>query len=89
MHYARLAEAVNPGNDAANQAIGMLTQAYSTLGDAAETAALATVTSMARLQAVILSLSDIFLLLVAIFAGLGLMLFFVEKPGKAAGGDAH
>ncbi|HWL58386.1 MAG TPA: DHA2 family efflux MFS transporter permease subunit [Paracoccus sp. (in: a-proteobacteria)] len=89
VHYARLAEAVNPGNDAANQAIGMLTQAYSALGDAAETAALATVTSMARLQAVILSLSDIFLLLVLIFAGLGLMLFFVERPGKAAGGDAH
>ncbi|MFC3569086.1 DHA2 family efflux MFS transporter permease subunit [Paracoccus simplex] len=86
VHYARIAESVTGGNDAAGQALGMLEQAYSGLGDAAGTAALATLTNMARLQAVVMSLADIFVLLTGLFAALALLLFFVQKPAPGAGG---
>lgn len=90
VHYARIAESVHAGNQAATATISMLSEAYSSLGDAAQTAALATLTQMARLQALIMSFADIFLLLMVLFSGLGLMLFLVSKPdASAAGGDAH
>ncbi|MFG6081825.1 DHA2 family efflux MFS transporter permease subunit [Paracoccus litorisediminis] len=89
-HFARLAEGVSVTSDAAQKAIGMLEQAYSTLGDAAHTAALSTITSMAKLQAVVMSLSDIFLILAVLFLSLGGLLFFVDKPAAGGGGgDAH
>lgn len=85
-HYARIAESVHPGNQAATGAIGMLEQAYSSLGEAAETAALASISGMAQLQAVVMSLADIFVLLTGLFAALALLLLFVEKPQAGAGG---
>ncbi|MTH76811.1 DHA2 family efflux MFS transporter permease subunit [Paracoccus aestuariivivens] len=89
-HFARLSEAVNLTSDAARQATEMLEHAYSSLGDAAESAAIATMTSMTQLQAIIMSLTDVFLLLVVLFLGLGTLLLFVDKPGASGGGgDAH
>lgn len=90
VHYARLAEAVSPNNPAAGQTLDMLSQAYSGLGDAAQTAALSTVTGMVRLQAVVMSLADIFVLLAGFFATLSILLVFVSKPKPgASGGEAH
>lgn len=89
-HYARLAESVSPAHPAATQSMAMLEQAYAGLDDAAGGAALSTLTGMVRLQAMVMSLSDIFLLLSALFAGLGLLLLVVAKPQPGAGGgDAH
>ncbi|MGA0615036.1 DHA2 family efflux MFS transporter permease subunit [Paracoccus sp. KR1-242] len=86
MHYARLSEAVNNTSEAATQAMEMLEHVYSSLGDAAHAAALSTITGMTRMQAVIMSLSDIFLLLIVLFGCLATLLLFVERPGQAGGG---
>ncbi|SMO87241.1 DHA2 family efflux MFS transporter permease subunit [Paracoccus laeviglucosivorans] len=86
VHYARIAESVTANSDPAMQATSMLEQAYSSLGDAAHTAALSTITSMARLQSVVMSLADIFVILSGLFAALALLLVFVNKPAAAGGG---
>lgn len=90
-HYARIAESVTAGNLPAAQASGMLEKAYSSLGDAASTAALATLTNMAKVQAMVMSLADIFVLLTGIFASLAVLLLFVQKPGlpSGSGGGGH
>lgn len=90
MHYDRLAEAVNPGNPAATQALDLLARAYDGLGDAAQTAALSTLSGMVRMQAMVMSLADLFVLLAGFFATLGLLLILVDKPRPGAGGgEAH
>ncbi|MTH34116.1 DHA2 family efflux MFS transporter permease subunit [Paracoccus limosus] len=86
MHFERLSEAVNPGRDATSAAMAMLEQAYAPLGDAAPTAALSAITGMARQQALVMSLADIFVLLAGVFLALGLMLMLVQKPAMAGGG---
>ncbi len=88
-HYARIAESVTGTNPAALGTLDGLGQAYSSLGQAADTAALATLTGMARTQAMVMSLADIFVLLTALFLGLGALLFFVERPRPGAGGGGH
>ncbi len=89
-HYTRLAEGASIGNAALEQAMTRLQQAYSSLGDAAEGAALSTLTGMAQKQAVVMSLADLFVLLSALFASLALLLLFVQKPrAGAGGGEAH
>jgi len=90
-HYARIAESVTAANRTAGSAMELLEQGYSGLGEAASTAALSTLTGMARLQAVVMSLADIFLLLAGLFASLALLLMFVQKPGTpgAGGGGGH
>ncbi|MDS9469506.1 DHA2 family efflux MFS transporter permease subunit [Paracoccus sp. MBLB3053] len=85
-HYARLAEAVHGGRGVADQALSALAQAYSSLGEAAQTAALSTLTGMVRLQALILSLTDLFVTLALFFAAMGTLLIFVEKPKPGGGG---
>ncbi|WP_134681819.1 DHA2 family efflux MFS transporter permease subunit [Paracoccus ravus] len=85
-HFSRLAEGVTAGNASAMESIGTLSRIYSELGQAAEGAALATINGMVRLQAVVMSLADIFVLLTGIFLGLGALLLFVEKPAAAGGG---
>lgn len=90
VHYTRIAEAVNVSSQPAHDALGMLEQAYSGLGEAAHAAALGTISGMAKLQAMVMALSDIFLILAASFAGLALLLVFVDKPAEGAGGgEAH
>ena len=84
-HYVRLSEAVTDANTAASDAMTLLQGAYHGLGDAAQTAALATLTDMVRVQAYVMSLADVFHLLTMIFGLLLVMLFFVAKP-KAGGG---
>ncbi|GLK64633.1 DHA2 family efflux MFS transporter permease subunit [Paracoccus kondratievae] len=86
LHYARIAESVSGTNHAAQEAMRMLEQVYSSLGEAADTAALATLTQMARLQSMLMSLADIFVLLTALFASLALLLIFVERPASGGGG---
>ncbi|WP_423205979.1 DHA2 family efflux MFS transporter permease subunit (plasmid) [Paracoccus yeei] len=85
-HYARIAESVSATNPAADQAMGMLQGAYASLGDVADTAALSTLTGLVRMQAMVMSLGDIFLLLAGLFASLGLLLAFVQKPAAGGGG---
>lgn len=86
VHYARLAEAVNPGRDPANAAIAMMEQAYAPLGEQAPTAALYSLTQIARQQALVMSLADIFVILAGLFLALALLLIFVAKPQAAGGG---
>ncbi len=86
VHYARIAESVTGRNEAVNATLDALAQAYAGLGPAADSAALATLTSLAKGQALVMSLADIFVLLTWLFAGLALLLFFVQRPGAGAGG---
>lgn len=85
-HYERLSEAVRAGSDPANASIQMLEQAYGSLGDGAYTAAISSLTQMARQQALVMSLADIFVLLTGLFLALAILLIFVAKPKAAAGG---
>nr|WP_321507702.1 DHA2 family efflux MFS transporter permease subunit [uncultured Celeribacter sp.] len=89
-HYTRIAESVTQTNLGANEAFAMLEQVYTSLGNLASTAALSTITNLARLEAMVMSLADVFVLLSALFATLSLCLIFVQKPeAGASGGGGH
>ena len=91
VHFARLAESVNGANDSAAGALATLTQAFAGLGDAAESAAYATLARMVSVQAMVMSLIDLFVLLTGLFLGLAFLLFFVQRPaiGGGGGGGGH
>ncbi|MDP0927017.1 DHA2 family efflux MFS transporter permease subunit [Paracoccus onubensis] len=88
-HYARIAESVNGSNEAAQQTMVMLGDAYSSLGGGASAAALSTLTNLARREAMVMSLADIFVVLTLLFTGLALLLLFVQKPAPGGGGGGH
>ncbi|AXS40665.1 DHA2 family efflux MFS transporter permease subunit [Breoghania sp. L-A4] len=88
-HYERIAETVNWSRDTVNETMTALTQAYSSLGDAAQTAALKALSGMVTQQAFLLSFIDVFWILTGLFSALVVALYFVEKPkpmGAGAGG---
>lgn len=91
VHYARIAESVSASNDTATATLDLLRQSYAELGPAAESAALATLSNLAKGQAMVMSLTDIFVLLTGLFGLLAVLLAFVQRPSSAggAGGGGH
>ena len=89
-HYARLAESINWSRPIVNETLSMMTHAYSSLGNLAETAGLKTLSGILTREAIVMSFSDVFLLLTTLFVGLVFALVLVEKPAAAgAGGGGH
>jgi len=89
-HYERIAETVNWSRPAVNETLETMTRAFSSLGEAAETAALKSLSQIVTREAFLMSFSDLFLILTGLFLALVLALFFVEKPKPAAaGGGGH
>lgn len=88
-HYERIAETVNWSRSTVTETMNMLTHAYSSLGEGAETAALKALSNIVTREAFLMSFSDVFLGLTGLFIALVVALYFVEKPkpvGAAAGG---
>lgn len=91
-HYARIAETVNWSRDVVVETQTMLSQAFSSLGDMADTAALQTLSGMVQREAFVMAFSDVFLILTGLFVLLFFATFFVERPqasGGGGGGGGH
>ena len=86
VHYARLAEHVNPANPAALDMIGNLTATFNAHGLDGGTIAIKQLAGMVHQQASILSFIDVFIVLTALFSGLVAMTMLLRKPPAAAGG---
>jgi DHA2 family multidrug resistance protein len=89
-HYARLAESLNWARPVVNETMSMMTHAYSALDNLAETAGLKALSGIVTREAIVMSFSDVFLLLTTLFVGLVFALVLVEKPAATgAGGGGH
>ena len=89
LHMARLHESVAWGHEAAERTLSNMTDAFARMGSDATVTATKQLALMARQQALVLSLSDVFLCLTAIFIALVCVTPFIAKPAGKGGGDAH
>ncbi len=90
LHLARLHEQVNWASTSANETLANMTRAYSELGSDANMAALKKLSGLVRREATVLALSDVFLVLTALFLFCLLLMPLLQKPSAAASGaDAH
>ncbi|NVK36051.1 MAG: DHA2 family efflux MFS transporter permease subunit [Rhodobacteraceae bacterium] len=88
-HYERIAETVNWSREVVTQTQEMLTRSFSGLGDAAQTAAIQTMSNMAQREAFVMAFSDVFFILTTLFVALFLGTFIVERPKAAGGAPGH
>lgn len=89
IHFARLAEHVNPANPAAVSMIDSMTAKFDAAGLDGSLVAIRQITGMVRQQAYILSFIDVFTLLTLLFGSLIVMALLLKKPKaapKGAGG---
>jgi DHA2 family multidrug resistance protein len=90
LHIARLHEAVSWGRTTADETLSQLTAALSTRGSDAALAATKQIMLMARRQAEVMALGDVFLALTLIFFALVVLAPVMRKPQMAgAGGGGH
>ncbi|WP_230531169.1 DHA2 family efflux MFS transporter permease subunit [Microvirga roseola] len=90
LHLQRLRESVNWSHATAVEALNNLTLKFHDLGSDAGQAALKTLSNIVRREALVMSFSDVFLLLTVLFLGLVVALPFIEKPRTApAGAGGH
>jgi DHA2 family multidrug resistance protein len=86
-HYARLSEHVQWGSAEAQQKLQNMTLNFEqTAGLDASKAAIAKLSGMVQQQAALLSFMDVFFMLTALFATLGLFVLFIRKPAEQGGG---
>jgi DHA2 family multidrug resistance protein len=89
LHISRLQDRVTWGNTTAVETLNMLTQRAQGMGDAA-LMALKELSQIVHRQAAVMSYGDTFFMLALFFAGLSVLILFLNKPASmAAGGDAH
>jgi MFS transporter, DHA2 family, multidrug resistance protein len=86
LHIARLHEAVSWGRATADHTMAQLTQAFASRGSDAALAATKQLMLMARRQAEVMALGDVFLALTAIFFALVALAPMMRKPQMAGGG---
>ena len=86
LHIARLHEAVSWGRSAADQTMAQLTAAMASRGSDAALAATKELMLMARRQAEVMALGDVFLALTAIFFALVALAPMMRKPQPMGGG---
>ena len=86
LHIARLHEAVSWGRARADETMAQLTGAFAARGSDAALAATKEMALMARRQAEILALGDVFLALTAIFFALVALAPMMRRPLMAGGG---
>jgi DHA2 family multidrug resistance protein len=86
LHIARLHEAVSWGRTRADETLAQLTGAFAARGSDAALAATREMMLMARRQAEILALGDVFLALTAIFFALVALAPMMRRPQMLGGG---
>ncbi|MGO4525386.1 DHA2 family efflux MFS transporter permease subunit [Microvirga sp. 2MCAF35] len=91
LHLQRLHESVNWGRSTAVETLNSMTMKFQSFGIDAEAAAIKNLSNMVRREAMVMSFSDVFLLLTVLFLGLILALPFIKKPraAPAGGGGGH
>jgi MFS transporter, DHA2 family, multidrug resistance protein len=91
LHLARLHEKVTWSSERTMQWMTTFTNAFSRLGSDAQLAATKQIASYVRREALVMALSDVFLLIAIIFAAMLLLIPFVRKPPMLGmgGGDSH
>ena len=87
-HVQHLREAVAWGHQTAEETLSNLTQSLAALGDGAELAAIKRIAMLARREALVLALGDVFLTLTFVFLLMLLVLPAIERAGgpRGAGG---
>ena len=89
-HYARLAEHVQWGNPEAVERLDTMASNFTAHGLDGATAAVKQLAAMAQQQASIMSFSDVFVLLTALFLAMILGVLMISKPqGAGPGGGGH
>jgi len=91
LHLARLHESVSWGRTAADETMTNLTAAFASRGSDAALAATKQMMLMARRQAQVMALGDVFLALTAIFFALVILAPMMRRPlvPAGAGGGGH
>ncbi|WP_114947517.1 DHA2 family efflux MFS transporter permease subunit [Microvirga calopogonii] len=91
LHLQRLHESVNWSRSTAVETLNSMTMKFQSLGTDAGTAAIKNLSNMVRREAMVMSFSDVFLLLTVLFLGLVFALPFIKKPraAPAGGGGGH
>ena len=90
LHIARLHEAVSWGRATADQTMAQLTAAFASRGSDAALAATKQIMLMARRQAQVMSLADVFLALTVIFFALVALAPIMRRPQmQGAPGGGH
>jgi len=86
LHLSRLGESVTWGRDAAQQTYDTMKSGFSAFGSAADAMTVSKLVGLMRREALVLSFSDVFLLMTILFTLLSLGIFFVKRPQMAGGG---
>ena len=90
LHLQRLHEAVAWGRAAADETLAKITAAMASRGSDAEMAAIKKMAGLARQQAVVMSIADVFYLLTFLFLALVLLTPLMQRPKAAPPpGEAH
>jgi DHA2 family multidrug resistance protein len=88
LHLERLRESVNWSRSAALETLDTMAMGFQSLGSDANQAALRSMSNIVRREALVMSFSDVFILLTVLFLGLILALPFIKKPRAAPPSDA-
>ncbi len=91
LHLARLHEAVTWSNPQALERLDQITRNFRSLAANADTMALKSLTNTVRLQAMVMSFEDVFLVLTLLFIAMTCAIPLVRKPQAAGpgGGGGH
>ncbi len=89
LHYARLSEAVNWGNDEALRQLDMMARSLDAQGIEGQTGAIAQMMGRLTGQATVMSFIDVFVLIAGLFATLAIAALLMKVPPKDAKVDAH
>ncbi len=86
LHLVRLHEAVTWSRGVANETLSKMTQAMAARGSDAELAAIKQMSGIARREALVMSLGDVFFTLTIIFLSLVVMVPLMRRPARLGGG---
>jgi DHA2 family multidrug resistance protein len=89
LHLVRLHESVTWSRNVANETLANMTQAMSRLGSDAPLAALKQMAGIARREALVMALGDVFFALTVLFLALVLLVPVMRKPTHMGGGGGH
>jgi DHA2 family multidrug resistance protein len=90
LHLARLHDAANWSRGPATEMLANLTARFHDFGSNAQAMALKQMALMVRREAMVMSFSDVFLLLTILFVGLAVLGLVMKRPAAPAGaGAAH
>ena len=86
LHLERLREGVTISRDSALETYENMKAGFSAYGSSADAMTIGRLVGLVRREALVMSFSDVFLLMTILFVVLSLAIFFVKKPQMAGGG---